>query len=259
MNCVTCLGTGDGWPSATRNHSAYLYRLGTTTLLIDCGDPVGRSYKATGLRYDLIDTLFLSHLHADHVGGFFMLMQGMWLERRRKALPVFLPDGAIQPVRQMLHTGFLFDEVLPFRLKLNPLEAGQPIAVKKAQVTPYPTSHLEGLKRRFAGKYAADFRAYSFLIETPGLRIAHSADLGCAEDLTPLVTKPLDLLVCELAHFSPKSVFSFLQGREILQMVWIHLGRPQRKNLQQIRALAERMLPGVKHTFAEDGQEIHLD
>ena len=34
-------------------------------------------------------------LHADHIGGFFMLMQALWLERRRKPLPVYLPPAGM--------------------------------------------------------------------------------------------------------------------------------------------------------------------
>ena len=38
-----------------------------------CRYVLDASYKASGLSYDLIDAIFLSHLHSDHVGGFFML------------------------------------------------------------------------------------------------------------------------------------------------------------------------------------------
>src|SRR5579871_3995560 len=67
---LRCLGVGDGWPSADRHHSAFLYRLGKTSLLIDCGDGVSGGFKSTRLPYDLVDHIFLSHLHADHFGGF---------------------------------------------------------------------------------------------------------------------------------------------------------------------------------------------
>src|SRR5205823_1827426 len=81
---LKCFGTGDGWPSADRNHSSFLYRFGQTRVLIDCGEGISRSYKASGLSYNAVDGIFLSHMHADHTGGFLMLMQGMWLEKRRK-------------------------------------------------------------------------------------------------------------------------------------------------------------------------------
>ena len=67
------------------------YHLDGATVLLDCGESVCRSLKASGLPWDAIDEIFLSHFHFDHLGGFFLLMQGMWLEKRRKPLPVAMP------------------------------------------------------------------------------------------------------------------------------------------------------------------------
>jgi len=253
---LTCFGTGDGCPCADRNHAAFLYRLGKTAIQLDCGEPIDKSYKASGISYDEVDGIIISHLHADHFGGFFMLMQGFWLEGRRKPLPVYLPEGGIQPVRQMLHAGFLFDEVLPFPLRFHPLKAAKAISLGEVTVTPFVTSHLEGTRARFEKKYPVEFQAYCFLLESDGCRVGHSGDLGKPADLEPLLAQPLDLLVCELAHFSPEDVFGYLQGREIKHVVWTHVGRPFRQNLAKTRPLAARMLPKMKHTFVTDGQEI---
>jgi hypothetical protein len=53
------------------------------------------------------------------------------------------------------------------------------------------------------------------LLESGDKRVAHSGDLGEPEDLEPLLKKPVDLLVCELAHFSPEAIFSYLSGRPV--------------------------------------------
>ena len=123
---LTCLGVGDGTASADRNHSAYLYRLGPVCFLLDCGEPVSRSFEGSGLSYDTIDRIFLSHLHSDHVGGLFMLLQGFWLEQRQKELTIHLPKDAIEPVSRMLVAGYLFPEVLPFRIHFEPHVAERP-------------------------------------------------------------------------------------------------------------------------------------
>src|SRR6266700_725502 len=253
---LKCFGVGDGLPCTDRNHAAFLYRLGKTTILIDCGEPMDSSYKASGLPYDLIDSIFLSHLHSDHAGGFFMLMQGFWLAGRGKDLPVFLPLDAIKPMRQMLNTFFLFDEVLSFRLRLFPLKNTKPVTVNGVRVTPFRTTHLEASREQFQRKYGGDFAAYCFLIESSGRRVGHSSDLGRPEDLEPLLEKPLDLLVCEIAHFSPEQIFGYLKGRDIKRVVFVHLARPHWENLTRTRRLAAKMLPELPHTFARDFAEI---
>ena len=88
---LTCLGTGDGHPSADRNHSAFLYRIGDAKLLIDCGEPVTRRLLACGVELDEIDRVFLSHLHFDHIGGFFMFIQGCWLRDRQPCMNMKKP------------------------------------------------------------------------------------------------------------------------------------------------------------------------
>lgn len=257
MNCsVVCFGTGDGAPCDDRNHASFLYQLDKTTILVDCGESVDRSYKSRGMSYDQIDAIFLSHLHSDHVGGFFMFMQGMWLERRRRPLKVYLPGKAIKSLRQMLDTVFLFDEALPFRLKLLPLESGQPIRVREVRITPFQTTHLERTRRQFGNKYRVDFSAYCFLIEHRKLRIAHSADLGRSQDLEPLLANRLDLLVCELSHFTPQEICSYLRNRPIEQIAFVHIGRAYRQNLTALRQFVKKQIPTIRCLFPNDGDTL---
>lgn len=256
---LKCFGVGDGWPCALRHHSAFLYRFGKVTLLIDCGEPVSGAFKATGLDYDAIDRIFISHLHFDHLGGFFMLMQGFWLEQRQKDVFVHLPAAGIGPIRQMLDTGCIFDELLPFRLELTPLVLGEPVITHNVRVTPYRASHLDSLQTAFHKKYpAASYAAFCFLLESDRWRIGHSADIGAPEDLAPLVRQPLDLLVCEIAHCQPADLFEYLKGRRIKRIVFIHLARRHWDNLEETRALAAKILGRIPFVFAHNGEEIAL-
>jgi L-ascorbate metabolism protein UlaG (beta-lactamase superfamily) len=123
-------------------------------------------------------------------------------------------------------------------------------------VTPFLTRHLDGLRARFGKKYRSDFSAYCFLIESGGVRVGHSGDLGYPEDLEPLVAQPLDLLVCEMAHFPPEKLFAYLKGRQIGRVVFVHLGRDHWENFDRTRRLAAKMLSDLPHVFARDDQVI---
>jgi hypothetical protein len=257
-NTLTCFGVGDGGPCADRNHASFLYRLGKATLLIDCGEPVDRSLKSTSLSYDSVDGILLSHMHSDHVGGIFMLMQGFWLEGRKRELPVYLPGGAAQPLRRMLEAVLLFDGLIGFRLKFIPLISKKRLVVNGVRVTSFPTTHLDGLRRRFGKKQRADFSSYCFLLESGGLRIGHSADLGRPEDLDPLMKKPLDLLVCELSHFSPDKIMAYLAKQPVKQVVFVHLAGRHYRNRAGLRRLAAKELRGIPCDFPADGAVIKL-
>jgi len=255
---LICIGTGDGWPSADRNHAAFLYRIGKVSFLIDCGEPVSARFCANGWGPDLVDFILLSHLHFDHVGGLFMLIQGFWVEGRTKDLVVRVPSTGVGPLRQVFDAACFFDELLHFRLQFQALRMAEPVQMPGVQVTPFPTTHLAGFRRAFPGKPAGLFDAFSFLIESDGLRVAHSADIGAAADLEPLLEKPLDLLVCELAHAAPEELFARLQGRNIGRIVFVHLARECRQRLTEISALAREWLSSIEVSFAEDGEEVSV-
>ncbi len=257
-NTLTCLGVGDGLACPDRYHSAFLYRLGRTRLLVDCGEPVCRNLCRLGLDSDAVDAVLLSHLHADHFGGFFMLLQGLWLEGRRKALPVYMPGTGIGPVRALLRAATLYERLFPFRVRFEAWRAGRPVRVGDARVTPFPTTHLDSLNARFGPRRGPVPVAYSFLLEAGGLRIGHSADLGSPVDLAPLFAKPLDLLVCELAHFELEEGLRYLNTQRIRRVVFVHLSRICWANLPRTRRLAAKLMPDIPHMFARDGQVISL-
>lgn len=256
---LKCFGVGDGQASADRNHSSFLYRLGGNALLIDCGESLSHSYKASGLSYDLFDRVLLSHMHFDHVGGFFMFMQSLWLERRTKPLVVHAPTGGIKPLRQMLEAACIFDEILPFPLQFAAWEPGRTVAFDSIRVTPFPTSHLAWFRERFETKYPGNFAAYCLKIEGAGLTIGHSADLGTIGDLAPVLETPLDLLVCELAHLDPPEVLKTLQGRDIKRVAFVHLSRQQWEIRDSLKARASEILRPAEVLFPGDGEELSLE
>lgn len=253
---VTCLGVGDGLACVGRGHSSFLYRLGDTTLLLDAGEPVSASYKATGCEPDLVDAIVLSHRHFDHIGGLFMLMQGWWIEGRTRGLSIQMPRHGLEPMKALLENSLFIEKQLRFRLDFKTLVGGGPSIIKDVKVTPFHTTHMNRLQASMLDEDPAAFECFCFLIETAGLRIGHSADLGAPEDLDPLVREPLDLLVCELAHFEPEALFEFLKDREIKRLALVHLGRTYWENREDILAAARARLPVIEILIPNDGDII---
>lgn len=255
-----CLGVASGWPSADRRHSSYIYQLGGAQLMIDCGEGASGAHQGMGFLPDDIDRIVFSHQHSDHVGGFSMLMQGMWVQRRRKPLVVHAPARAIPALQAWLEATLLFDQLLGFPIQWEPLVPGEEVAIGNLRLTAYASSHLAWLEQSFRAKYPEpSFEAFSFLLEGEGRRVAHSADIGAVADLEPLLRHPLDLLVCEVAHVDAGELFGRLQSAVIHELVLIHLEHLWWDDRENLCRLAEERLPGVRVRVAMDRDRIQIN
>jgi ribonuclease BN (tRNA processing enzyme) len=255
---VYLLGTGDGTSDGERSHSATVYRFGQSLFQIDCGEPAARNFKRAGLSFDALDAFVLSHLHSDHVGGIFMFLQTCWLEKRSRDLHIYMPAEGIEPLRQMLRAAYLFDEAIGFAVRFEGLTSEQAVQIGSIKVTPFPTTHLERTRKKHEAKYPNRFESFSLLVEAEGLRIGHSADIGAPLDLAPMLNSRMDLLICELAHFSPGELFGFLKGKEIKRLVLTHIAREWMTKKQELLAQAQKALPNMLVELASDGAMLKL-
>lgn len=255
---VTCLGVGDGRTSADRGHAAFLYRFGDTRLLVDCGEPATHALLHHGERLEELDTVLISHLHFDHVGGLLTLLQRLWLSRRTRALTIHLPKVGIAPVQALMRTALVFDQWEAFPLEFRPLKTGEPVTVAGVTVTPLPSTHMQALSGQGSGPAGPMTEAFSFILEGAGVRVAHSADLGGIGDVAGLVREPLDLLVCELAHLEPAALLATLRGRPLRRLALVHLSATAWRFRRRWLARAARVLAPVRTRIPEDGERIRF-
>src|ERR1700675_2917058 len=96
---IFVVGSASGFPAPGRGHSSLLLSLADQSILIDAGEPCSRSLAEAGISFSTIDSVLLTHGHADHTGGLPMLIQSLWLSQRAKPLPLFLPEELTEPLR----------------------------------------------------------------------------------------------------------------------------------------------------------------
>lgn len=95
------LGTGASLSGPGRTTTMLALESGQSIILVDCGaDPVQRML-ANGLDPGRVDLLVLTHEHPDHVGGFPLLVQKLWLAKRGRDLPVLGPVRALEQARRL--------------------------------------------------------------------------------------------------------------------------------------------------------------
>lgn len=97
MFTITMVGTGSAFSKKYFNTSALVEFPNGYTLLIDCGHSVPQGLHKLGIGLDEIDGIFISHLHADHVGGLEeVALSNMYVHGGRKIdllvpLPILTP------------------------------------------------------------------------------------------------------------------------------------------------------------------------
>lgn len=256
---IAFLGTSDGLPSPDRFHASLLLKLGDQTILLDCGEPCSHSLKRLGIDLNAIDAVIVTHTHSDHIAGLPMLIQSMWLEQRARPLPIWLPTHAIRPLQTWLDHCYLFDAQLCFPIQWRELSEKSQPQVGKVRVRPFRTSHLDTTRDQYLKQHpAVGFDAFCLLIEGGGKRVGYSGDLGAAVDLKPLLEKPLDLLVVELAHFHPEKLFDVLRAREVHHVAITHMARIVRENFEKVQAMPAEAFKSRKVSFPRDGDVIEL-
>lgn len=90
---VTFLGTGASWPTAERGLSAIAVKRGGEILLWDCGEGTQRQIQKSGLSYQQISQIWLTHYHGDHCYGVPGLLKTMALNERTAPVWVYGPPG----------------------------------------------------------------------------------------------------------------------------------------------------------------------
>ena len=116
---VIFLGTAGSVPSASRQTAATLIRRGGERILVDCGEGTQRRLMQSAAGLTDIDTILITHGHADHILGLPGLLRTFALRERTAPLALYGPEGirgvldALAPVIGKLPYPFAAVEVEP--------------------------------------------------------------------------------------------------------------------------------------------------
>jgi ribonuclease Z len=115
---VCLLGTGGTVPLPERWLTSLLVRWEGKELLIDCGEGTQIAMHAHGFSCRHIDTILLTHYHADHTAGLPGILLSMAKAERTEPITIIGPKG----LPEILKGVYLVARYIPFEIKYMELE-----------------------------------------------------------------------------------------------------------------------------------------
>ncbi len=253
------LGTGAAVSDPHRTTTMLAVEEEGHVLIIDCGGDVVQRMMAVGLDPRDIDAVILTHEHPDHIGGFPLLIEKLWLIGRDRPLPVYGPAPALEVARSLFDA---FDtagwEGVPERVwHAVPMEPDTPVfATESFDVTASPVVHpvpTIGVRVRSAG----------------GAVIAFSADTSRTPAMVA-IARGADVLVHEATgrepgvHSSAEEAAGVAAEAGAARLVLVHLppgisdtDLAGARNIFAATSLGEELqVVGVPAHVPEDGQGV---
>jgi len=214
---VHLLGTGAATSDPHRTTTMLAFEEGTTSFLVDCGGDAVQRMLMAGLDPAAIDAVILTHEHPDHIGGFALLIEKLWLLGRRAPIPIYGPAPTLELARTIFD---LYDthqwDGLPERewhpvemTSLAPVFERGPFRVTAAPVDhPVPTIGLR--------------------IETVSSTVAYSCDTSPCNAVLELA-RNADLLIHEGTgalpgvHSSPEEAAEAAAAANVGRLLLVHI------------------------------------
>jgi ribonuclease Z len=129
-------GTAGSVPTPRRGLPAVLLRRGGDRILFDCGEGTQRQLaRSVGLTD--VDTIFLTHFHADHWLGLPGMLKSFALRDRTAPLALYGPPG----VRELIASLKFVLGTLPFPFTVRELEAGEAVEFGDYEISTFNVRH----------------------------------------------------------------------------------------------------------------------
>jgi ribonuclease Z len=101
MPTLHLLGTGAAVSDPGRTTTMLAFQAEGGSVLVDCGGDVVQQMLKAGIGADDLDALIVTHEHPDHVSGFPLFMEKIWLMERRRPIPVLGIRAALDQARRV--------------------------------------------------------------------------------------------------------------------------------------------------------------
>ena len=170
-------------PVRGRNQSAQALQVHGRLFLLDCGEGTQYAMVAHKVPMMKLDSLFLTHIHGDHVFGIFGLLSTLGMKGRQMPLNIFAPAN-FGPILKFFLS--YYGDGIGYEIRFTPLKMKEPetiLETKSLCAQAFPLNHgIETFGFRFEEK-DPPFNVYKEAIEKFGLSLTEIGTLKRGEDV----------------------------------------------------------------------------
>ncbi len=135
---IIFLGTGGSLPTPHRNPSAVLINREGELLLFDCGEGTQRQMMRAKTGMMKLSSIFITHLHADHILGIPGLIQTMSFHGREEPLFIYVPERSEEQIAYLTQIGYTRPG---FEVRITELSPGDVVERDEYDVIAIRTEH----------------------------------------------------------------------------------------------------------------------
>lgn len=246
---ITCLGSSDAFNSGGRANSCFWIDDAAGAFTVDFGPTALLAVERAGRDIQSLDSVFVTHMHGDHIGGLAQLICALqYREKRRRPLTIGGPPGLEGRLAAAI------DSAYP---SLSRGGLGFPLKLIRWTV---PGTTMCGGRTVTAIRARHDTHsiAVSLRVETDGRILVFSGDTGWQPSLVELADGA-DLFVCECSdvhagYWAHTSLAEIAAERSTIraERLWLtHFG-------VESRAAALAQAEVLDLTVADDGLVLEL-
>jgi len=251
---LTILGTAGGGPIPHRAKSGLLLQVNGRLSLLDCGGGVYQRFVDYGNDFVVLDRVFISHTHPDHMSDLLLIAEAIYLTGRAEPFEIYVPDEFAEPCRNLLEATYLFPDRFPCPLEI--IGYGDGFTFRgNFDLTAIGNTHLSKHSAALDSRtHSNRGQCHSFMIAHDGKRVLYSADIGTLDDLIPH-WGGCDYVIIEAAHIEWQRFYAEAKQAHVGEFIITHLlSEAQAWDIQQ-QAYAQ----GIGNiVVAHDGMKISL-
>ncbi len=241
---IVFLGASHGVPEPNRKCSSALIEVGEGRYIIDMGTQAIEELITRGISPESIRSVFITHMHGDHTNGLISFLDLCSWKFKSTEPKIYLP-GDVERARAVIREWLACNdtEMRPFAF----------LEVREGVI------YDDGLLRVTALGTRHNRASFAYLVEAEGKRVLFSGDLStkgpCVDFPVSVLDEPLDLAICECAHFKATEYLPLFEGKATLRrLCFNHYSERHLASVLEMPSL----LPDIPVFRAFDGTEITL-